>query len=119
MAAARYSSEVLQMFYGPITREQNRNLPQPLQPDNVVSYDGFLSSKSNFQEWLRVWRMDVSKENPNNKECLMFARENKAKFTDLVEQEIQKLKSVKVSFGLKVKFSIERIGQTQHMEHYF
>ena len=30
MAAARYSSDVLQMFYGPITREQNRNLPQPL-----------------------------------------------------------------------------------------
>ena len=30
MAPERYSSEVLQMFYGPITREQNRNLPQPL-----------------------------------------------------------------------------------------
>ena len=72
-----------------------------------------------FQEWLRVWRMVVSKENPNNKDLLMFARENKAKFTDLVKQEIQKLKSVKVSFGLQVKFSIERNGETQHMEHYF
>ena len=37
----------------------------------------------------------------------------------MVEQEIQKLKSVKVSFGLQVKFSIERNGETQHMEHYF
>ena len=49
----------------------------------------------------------------------MFARENKAKFTDLVEKEIQKLKSVKESFGLQVKFSIERNGKTQHMQHYF
>ena len=102
------------MFYGPITREQNRNLPQPLHPNNR-----FLLSQSNFQEWLRVWRMDVSKENPNNKDLLMFARENKTKFTYLVEKEIQKLKSVKVSFGLQVKFSIERNGETQHMQHYF
>ena len=43
----------------------------------------------------------------------------KSKFTDLVENEIQKLKSVKVSFGLQVKFSIERSGETQYMEHYF
>ena len=28
-------------------------------------------------------------------------------------------KSLKVSFGLQVKFSIERNGETQHMEHYF
>ena len=62
--------------------------------------------------------MGVSKTNPNNKDLLIFARENKAKFTGLVEKEIQKLNSVKVSFGLKVKFSIERNGETQHMEHY-
>ena len=100
MAAARYSSYILQMFYGPIQDAENRDLPQPLQPDHVVFYDGFLLSQSNFQEWLRVWRMYVSDRNPNNKDLLMFARGNKAKFTDLVEQEIQKLKSVKVSFGL-------------------
>jgi len=107
------------MFYGPIPEEENINLPEPLEPQLVVLYDRFLLSQSNFQEWLRVWRMAVSKRNPNNKDILMFARENKAKFTDLVEQEIQKLKSVKVSFGLQVKFSIERNGETQHMEHYF
>ena len=28
MAAARFSSDVLQTFYGPITEEENRNLPQ-------------------------------------------------------------------------------------------
>ena len=63
--------------------------------------------------------MDVSKTNPNNKDLLMFARENKAKFTDLVKQEILKLNSVKVSFGLQVKFSMEINGETQHMKHYF
>ena len=57
--------------------------------------------------------------NPNNKDLLVCARENKAKFTDLVKQEILQLNSVKVSFGLQVKFSIERNGETQHMEHYF
>ena len=92
MAAARLSSNVLQMFYGPIRREQNRNLRQPLEPKQVVLYDGFKISQNNFQEWLRVWIMDVSKTNPNNKDLLMFARENKAKFTDLVKQEIFKSK---------------------------
>jgi len=37
----------------------------------------------------------------------------------LVEQEILKLKNVKVSFALEVKFSIERNGETQHTKHYF
>jgi len=35
--------------------------------------------------------MDVSERNPNNKDLLMFARENKEKFTDLAEQEVQRL----------------------------
>ena len=119
MAAARYSSDVLQMFYGPTPEEKNINLPQTLKPDYVVPYDRFLISQNNFQDWLRVWRMDVSEENPNNKDLFVFARETKEKFTDLVENEIQKLKSVKVSFGLQVEFSIERDGGTQYMEHYF
>ena len=101
MAAARFSSRVLQMFYGPITREQNRNLRQPLEPELVIVYNEFKISQNNFQELLRVWIMDVSETNPNNKDLLMFARENKAKFTDLVKQEILKLNSVKVSLGYK------------------
>ena len=35
MAAARCSSDVLQMFYGSITEEENTNLPQPSPPDVV------------------------------------------------------------------------------------
>ena len=89
MAAARYSSDVLQMFYGSIP-EENRNLPRPLRPDQVVLYDRFILSQTNFQDWLRIWRMAVSEENPNNKDLLVFARETKEKFTDLVENEIKK-----------------------------
>ena len=119
MAAARFSSNVLEKFYSPITREQNRNLPHRLQPERVPLRDGFKISQSNFQEWLRVWKMDVSKTNPNNKDILVFARENKEKYTNLIEQETLKLGSVKVSFGLQVHFEIERNGKTQEMTHYF
>ena len=108
MAASRFSSNVLQKFYSPITREQNRKLPQPLRPELVPLRDGFKISQSNFQEWLCVWIMDVSKTNPNNKDILMFARENKEKFTDLIEKENVKLGSVKVSFGLQVTHVFNR-----------
>ena len=119
MAAARFSSNVLQTFYGSIAREQNRNLPKPLQPERVPVRDVFKISQSNFQGWLRVWIMNVSQTNPNNKDIYMFKNANKEKYTNLIEQEIQKLGSVKVSFGLKVNFKIERNGETQEMSHYF
>jgi len=63
--------------------------------------------------------MEVSETNPNRGDIFRFARENKETFTDLVEQEISKLKNVRVGFGLEVKFSIERDGETQTMKHYF
>ena len=72
-----------------------------------------------FQEWLRVWRVNISRGNENNGDLLAFTRENKAKFTDLIENELKELKIVKVSFGFKVEFSIERNDETQYMEHYF
>jgi len=106
MAAASYSSEVLQESYEP-------------RQDEIRMRDGFQITKNNFQRWLRVWRMDVSETNPNRGDIFRFARENKETFTDLVEQEICKLKNLKVGFGLEVKFSIERDGETQTMKHYF
>ena len=36
MAAARYSSEVLQVFYGPIAEQENAGLPQPLA-ESIIS----------------------------------------------------------------------------------
>ena len=104
MAAARYSSYVLETIYG---------------PEGEIIRDRFKISQTNFQEWLRVWIMDVSKTNPNNKDIYMFKNANKEKYTNLIEQEIQKLGSLKVSFGLKVNFETERNGETQEMSHYF
>ena len=112
--------DFLQMFYGPITEEENISLPQPGKPDVIEIEEIFtLARRNNFQEWPRVWKMIVSEENENNNDLLLFARATKAQFTDLVEREIRKLKSVKVSFGLKAKFSIERNGETEYMGHYF
>jgi len=106
MAAASYSSDVLQESYEP--RQEERRMQ-----------DGFQITQNNFQGWLRVWRMDISETNPNKGDIFRFARGNKEKFTDLVEQEIFELKNVKVGFGLEVKFSIERDGETQSMKNYF
>jgi len=38
----------------------------------------------NFEEWLRVWRMDVSERNVNNSDLLAFAKATQAKSTDLI-----------------------------------
>ena len=95
-----------------------RRPAQPLEPDVVEIDDIFiLARRNNFQEWLRVWKMVVSRR--NNNDLLAFARENKEKFTNVVENEIKELNNVKVSFGLKAEFSIIRNNKRQTMEHYF
>ena len=37
MAAARFSADVLQMFYGPTTQKENRNLPQASAAEPTIS----------------------------------------------------------------------------------
>ena len=118
MAATIYSSDVLHMFYGSIPSGVNGVLPQPQTP-MPIWHDGFQITQNNFQEWLRVWRMDVSPTNPNNKDLINFARENKAKVTNLIKQEISKNNNIKVGLGLEIEFSRERDGERQEMKHYF
>ena len=49
MAAARIQRDVLQMFYGPIPREQNGILHRPLlHPQQISRLDLFILSQSNF-----------------------------------------------------------------------
>ena len=98
MAAASYSSDVLERYYGRID-EAIQSLPRPLVPRPVPRFDGFQITRNNFQDWLRVWGMTVSERNPNRKDIFNFARENKEKFTHLVEQSILELRNVKVGFG--------------------
>ena len=106
------------MFYGPIPRRENIKLPEPLNEVEPL-LDGFELKQNNFGEWLREWRMKTSEENPNNRDLFMFERENREKIINLVEQEIQELKNVKVSFQMQLKFSIERDGEMEEMAHFF
>ena len=109
---------VMQMFYGRIPMRVNRNQREPLKPKKHFLYDGFQTYQYNSPD-LRTWRMDVSERNPNKKDPLMFARENKEKCTDLAEQEVQRVRSAKVYFALEVMFSRERDGQRQKIRHFF
>ena len=63
--------------------------------------------------------MIVSRRNENNKDLSAFARENKENFTNVVQNEINELNSVKVRFGMKAEFSIIRNDERQTMQHYF
>ena len=62
MAAASYSSDVLDAFYSPIPRREYTRLPEPLNEVEPV-LDEFELNQNNFDEWLREWRMNISPEN--------------------------------------------------------
>ena len=102
--AAAYNSYILNTIFG---------------PEGKIIHDRFKISQTNFQQWLRVWIMDISITNPNNKDIFMFRDENKEKYIDLIQSEVKNLGSIKVSFGLKVNFQTERNGELQEMSHYF
>ena len=68
MAAANFSRNVLEMFYGPI--EENQRLKAPISP-NIRG--GFEIVRNNFNEWLRVWKMRATK---NNKDLFKFFQKN-------------------------------------------
>ncbi|XP_078384137.1 uncharacterized protein LOC144666608 [Oculina patagonica] len=112
MAAARYSSEVLQAMMEENLREFQRN-PQ--------RNETFLLAQSDFNEWLRVWKIAIPEGGRASKDLFVFQKKTKGKFVNLVKNEIRDLKSVKVSFGLQIKFTKENFetGVTQEMKHYF
>ena len=68
MAAANFLRDVLEMFYGPI--EENQRLRAPISP----SIGGFKIVRNNFNQWLPVWKMQVTK---NNKDLFKFFQKTK------------------------------------------
>ena len=72
MAAVRYPSDVLQLFYRSTKEKENKKQPQSLQPEIVERYNRFLLAQNNFQDWLRVWKIVVPEE--YNSDLLGFAR---------------------------------------------
>ena len=65
------------MFCGPTIDEENRNLPQPLQPVVVGRYNGFALAQNNFREWLRVWKMVLPEDYEYKSDLLVFCKRNK------------------------------------------
>ena len=112
MAAARYSTDVLQETYEPMEREMERR---------SGNFGEFWLYMSDFNDWLHAWRMDLSERDPNRDDLLMFARGYKEKFVEKVKEEIETFKSVKVNFGLLAKFSKETDDDARRREikHYF
>ena len=60
MAAANFSRDVLEMFYGPILNEKNQRLRAPISPS---IRGGFEIARNNFNQWLCVWKMRATKVN--------------------------------------------------------
>lgn len=104
------------MFYGPISHEENQRLRPPIRPRREFD---FRIVRNNFNEWLRVWKMTVPGGYGYKADLLRFAQNTKNRFIDVCEYEFRGLRSIKIQFGLIVKFSMTRNEETQQMEHYF
>jgi len=104
------------MFYCPLSCEENARLQRPIRPSR--DFD-FQLVKTNFNEWLPVWKMALPETYKFKVDLLKFAQETEARFKEVIENEIKTLKSIKTQFTLNVEFSITREGEKQEMEHYF
>ena len=111
MAAANFSRDVIEMFYGPI--EDKQRLPNPISSNKMGDFE---IVRNNFNHWLRVWKMSVTK---NNKDLFKFFQKTKNYFISVCEKEIETMKSVKIQFSLNVGFHIYRDEKEEKMNHYF
>ena len=105
MAAAHFSRDALEMFYGPI--EENQRLIAPISPTIRGEFE---IVRNNFNEWLRVWKM---------RDLFTFFQKTKNSFINVCTNEVDTLKSVKIQFSLLVNFYMKRDGKVEKMEHYF
>ena len=96
MAAANFSRDVLEMFYGPI--EENQRPVAPISPTIMGEFE---IVRNNFNQWLLVWKMRATK---NNKDLFKFFQKTKNSFINVCMNEVETLKSVKIQFGLVVRF---------------
>ena len=111
MAAANFSRDVLELFYGPI--DENQMLKTPITPNRR---GGFKIVRNNFNEWLRVWKMQVTK---NNKDLYKFFQKTKDSFINVSTNEVETMKSVKIQFSLSVRLYKIQDEKVEEMNHYF
>ena len=113
IAAANFWRDVLEIFYGSIPQDVQKQLMLPIRPTGRFD---FTIVRNNFGEWLRVWKMRVL---GGNRDLLIFFQRTKNRFVDVCEDEAWNLKSLKIQFSLLVRFSKSRDEEAQRMEHYF
>ena len=90
------------MFYGPILNEENQRLREPISSS---LRGGFEIARNNFNQWLRVRKMRATKA---NKDTFKFFQKPKNSFINVCMKEVETLKSVKIQFGLLVRFYVSR-----------
>ena len=87
MAAARYSQDVLEEFFGEIPRRESERAGEPLIP--LPNQTGeFVLNSNDFGETLREWRMSNDLTNPSNRDINLFVRDKMEKVVDLVQNRI-------------------------------
>ena len=111
MAAANFSRDVLEIFYGPI--EENQRLMRPI----ISNIRGeFKIVRNNCNDWLRVLKMRATR---NNKDLFKFFQNTKNSFINVCTNEVETMKSVKIQFSLLVRFYMIRDEKLEEMNHYF
>ena len=110
MAAANLLRDVLEMFYGPI--KENQRLKPPIIPNRR---GGFKIVRNNFNEWLRVWKMQPTK---NNKDLYKFFQKTKDSFINVSKNEAETMNGTKIQLSLLVRF-YKIQDEKKEMDHYF
>ena len=108
MAAANFSRDVLEMFYGPI--DENQRLVAPISPTIMGEFE---IVRNNFDQWLCVWKMRATKNNKDDKDLFKFFQKTKNSFINVCKNEVETLKSTKIQFSLLVKFYMKRDGKVE------
>ena len=93
MAPARLLSDMLELFYGLVSQEENQRQRRPIAPERDAweKYIYFDLVRNNFNGWLRAWRMNIPEGYPYKGDLLQFARKTKRMLTNLIENEIASL----------------------------
>ena len=110
MAAANFSRDVLEMFYGSI--EDKQSLPDPIRPTIMGDFE---IVRTNFNKWFHVWGMEPTN---NNNDLFKFFEKQKKTIINICEREVEELKSIKIQFALNVSF-YDPNDEWAEMRHYF
>jgi len=67
--------------------------PNEREENAVQRLDKYWLRDTEFKDKLRLWRKDVSRENPNNKDLLMYLKSTRQEKIDQTKKEISKFGS--------------------------